>query len=460
MRQPIIYTILFIVLTATGCSFIASANEEPGEKDENLSIYEISMETDIDEDEEYYITAHYPQTPNNQIDQTIIDYVNKQKAYFKQESYQRNQQKNGGEVHELHIDFEVIHQDQRFFVVRFLETLDIGRDKMMTSQTIMNFDKKNGKALKVEELFKDDVYYVDRLHEWTKDQLAESGKENTSLYENLEAKSEVYENIAITDKGLMVFLEDPAHHSDTRVTIGKGKISHLIRSEYEEALVKAKENVSERTAEHKELGESNVDFSLDKKLHNEKKKVALTFDDGPHPEVTRKILDLLDKYHAKASFFMIGKRVGFYPDVAREVSERGHEIGNHTWDHSRLERLSEEEVEQQISSTQAILERVTGQNVNSLRMPFGNIPSVPYKGKLDTVPWTIHSEKWEDQEPLTVAQDILSQVEDGSIIMLHDLQNSTVETTDILLRRLSSEGYQVVPVGVLMEEKESRSVLD
>lgn len=452
MRQPIIYTILFVLLTASGCSFIANANEESGKKKgKQAAMYDVSIETEINEFEEYHMTAHYPQTPNNQIDQTIIDYVNQQKALFKQESYKSKQKNNGDQAHELHIDFEVIHQNQRFFVVRFIETIDLGRGGVITNQTIMNFDKKNGKALSMEELFKEDIYYVDRLHDWTKEKMIDAGEENSKLIDKLEAKPEFYEDIALTGEGVLVFIDDPANEEPVRVIIEKSKVSKLLRSEYKGAFQEAPEAMTNLTSEDQGSDNKYQDFTLDDHLHEEGKEVALTFDDGPHPEVTRQILDVLDQYEAKASFFMIGKRVGYYPEVVREVSERGHEIGNHTWNHPRLGRMSDEQINQQISSTQTILEQVTGQKVDLLRLPFGNLPSANYQEEGHVVPWTIYSEKWEDLPPEAVAEDILSKVEGDSIILLHDLQLSTVETVELLLEHLYAKGYKVVPVSHLSD---------
>ncbi|GEN53414.1 polysaccharide deacetylase family protein [Halobacillus faecis] len=460
MRQPIIYTILFVLLTASGCSFIANANEESGEKTDIQVMYDVRIETDISEFEEYHMTAHYPQTPNNQIDQTIIDYVNQQKALFKQESYKSKQKNDGSQAHELHIDFEVIHQNQRFFVVRFIETMDLGAGGVMTNQTIMNFDKKNGKALSLEELFKEDIYYVDRLHEWTKEKMGDAGEGNSQLMDKVEAKPEFYEDVAFTGEGLLVFIDAPASQEPYRVMIEKDKVSRLLRSEYTDAFIEAPDVVDNTTSEDKGTDNHYKDFSLDNHLHGERKEVALTFDDGPHPEVTREILDVLDKYEAKASFFMIGKRVGYYPEVAREVSERGHEIGNHTWNHPRLGRLSDDQINQQLTSTQTILEQVTGQKVDLLRLPFGNLPSANDQEENIVAPWTIYSEEWEDLKPETVAEDILSEMEGDSIVLLHDLQHSTVETVDLLLKGLYAEGYEVVPVGHIIDKQENRSVFN
>lgn len=453
MKQPIVYTLLLALLTASGCSFIANANEQPNKKVSNeSSFYDVTMESKIEEYDDYHITIHYPQTSNNQIDQTIVDYVNQQKARFKKESYKSKQLSEEQGTHELHIDFEVIHQNNRFFVVRFIETMDIGGEKVITDQTVMNFDKKIGKNLDMGELFKDNIYYVDRLHEWTIEKLGENEGKYEQVLKGLEATPETYENIALLNEGIIVYIENPESNEPVEVVLDLGKVSSLLRSNYVNSLEQASEKDKETDTVEKDISSGNMNSSfVDKNLNSKEKRVALTFDDGPHPKVTTKILDILDQHEVKASFFMIGKRVSFYPDTAREVGARGHEIGNHTWNHPRLNRLGAAEIDQQISSTQTIIEQVTGQQSDLVRLPFGEPTSVAYNGDLNAVPWTIYSEAWRDQEPLTIVQDILSQVEDGSIILLHDLENYTVETVDLLLERLNSEGYQVVPAGDLLE---------
>lgn len=445
MRQPILYTLLFVMLTASGCSFIANANVDSEKQDSDRpAIFDVTIETEIDEYDEYHITIHYPQTPNNQIDQTLVDYVNRQKAKFKQESYQSKQQSGEDYSHELHIDFEVVHQNTRFFVVRFIETMDIGKEELVTNQTIMNFDKKTGKPVEVEELFKDDVYYVDQLHTWILEKLEGTEGDGRELRSQLKATPQHYENIAFSAEGLNVYL-DAENLNPMMILVERDEILPLLRAEYADALEDPP--IEEAVSQSEEKREKVwVVESADSHFNETTKKVALTFDDGPHPTVTRSILDILDQYGAKASFFMIGKRVSYYPDVAQEVSERGHEIGNHTWDHSRMSRLAPEEVEQQMTSTQMLIEQVTGQKAELVRLPFGDYPPFTARGNLEQVPWTIYSEEWTEKEPLIVAQEILSQIEDESIILLHDLDRSTVETVEILLKRLEKRDYQFVPV--------------
>lgn len=166
MKPIIIYMALFSLLLMAGCSFIANANED-SKTSQAEPIYDVNIQTEIVEFEEYHITVHYPDTPNNQINQTIIDYVNQKKAAFKKESYKSLQENEVKSSHELHIDYEVLHQDHRFFVVQFEETMDVVPGEPVIKKTTINFDKKNGKRIELKDLFKEDLPYIDRLVEFT-----------------------------------------------------------------------------------------------------------------------------------------------------------------------------------------------------------------------------------------------------------------------------------------------------
>lgn len=101
--------------------------------------------------------------------------------------------------------------------------------------------------------------------------------------------------------------------------------------------------------------------------NSNKKKVALTFDDGPHPTNTLEILELLDKTDAKATFFMLGNRVDFYPDIAKVIAEKGHELGNHTWTHKDLTTLGQEEISEEVAVTNEVIRNATGEEPTVFR---------------------------------------------------------------------------------------------
>ncbi|MGP4068594.1 polysaccharide deacetylase family protein [Halobacillus sp. B29] len=447
MKPIIIYMALFSLLLMAGCSFIANANED-SKTSQAEPIYDVNIQTEIVEFEEYHITVHYPDTPNNQINQTIIDYVNQKKAAFKKESYKALQENEVKSSHELHIDYEVLHQDHRFFVVQFEETMDVVPGEPVIKKTTINFDKKNGKRIELKDLFKEDLPYIDRLVEFTAGTLKKDGDYSEDMDSALKTIFNNNLHIALTGEGIAVYINGVADFPE-KVVLGEKAVNELLRPEYANAL-ELTGNIKKEEPIYKE---EDSTFSAEdyRSQHGRSgsKEVALTFDDGPHPEVTANILETLSEYEARATFFMIGKRISYYPEVAKQVAKEGHEIGNHTWDHPRLSRLPQKEVTQQIDSTQQIIKQVTGQKPDIIRLPFGDRPPVTYKKEIGTVPWTVEVKGWQKLEPSQVAENVLSQVEDGSIILLHDLQPSMEEAVELIVKSLKQEGYTFVTVSEL-----------
>ncbi|UZM99884.1 polysaccharide deacetylase family protein [Lysinibacillus sp. MHQ-1] len=138
-----------------------------------------------------------------------------------------------------------------------------------------------------------------------------------------------------------------------------------------------------------------------------KKRIALTFDDGPHPKVTEQILNILDKYHAKATFFMLGSRVQYYPDIARDVLARGHEIGNHSWNHPVLTKLTQEQVMKEYNTTTAEIEKAINHGATVFRPPYGATnDTIDAEIPVPVVLWTIDTLDWKHRN----AQQLLPNV--------------------------------------------------
>ncbi|MGP4076186.1 polysaccharide deacetylase family protein [Halobacillus sp. K22] len=450
MKPIIIYMALLSLLLMTGCSFIANANGD-SQKSTGEPIYDVKIQTEIIEYEEYHITIHYPDTPNNQINQAIIDYVNQKKAAFKKESYEALQKNEGKSSLELHIDYEVLHQDRRFFVVQFEETTDVVPGEPVVKKTIVNFDKENGKRIELNELFKQDLPYVDRLVEFTVEALKADENYSADMEDALKTIFNNNLHIALTGQGIVVYINGVSDFPN-KIVLNEKAVDELLRPEYAKALeLPGKINKEKPTYKEEDSTFTAEDYRS-KHGSSGMKEVALTFDDGPHPEVTTNILEALNEYEAKATFFMIGKRISYYPEVARQVAEAGHEIGNHTWDHPRLSRLPQKEVTQQIDATQQIIKQVTGQKPDVIRLPFGDRPPVTYKKEISAVPWTVEVKDWQKLENSQVAENVLSQVEDGSIILLHDLQPSMAEAVELIVKSLKQEGYTFVTVSELNAE--------
>ncbi|WP_350274166.1 polysaccharide deacetylase family protein [Kribbella sp. HUAS MG21] len=178
------------------------------------------------------------------------------------------------------------------------------------------------------------------------------------------------------------------------------------------------------------------------------KYVVLTFDDGPDPEYTPKVLDILAKYDAKATFFEIGQNVRKHPALTKRIHAAGHSVQNHTWTHADLRTLSATAFRQQLASTDEAIRAQTGSTPACLRPPYGGVNATVRQraralGK-DLVVWTVDSRDWTKPGTTAIVQRVLKNVHNGSVILMHDgggNRTQTVAALPAILQALKAQGY-------------------
>lgn len=195
------------------------------------------------------------------------------------------------------------------------------------------------------------------------------------------------------------------------------------------------------------------------------KKVAITFDDGPSPIWTPKILDELKKANIKATFFMIGHHVKKYPDVARRVALEGHQIANHGFAHSVLFYYTPDELEEDIKYSELVIKETTGQATTCFRPPKAMITHRE-KEKVKSmgyhvVLWSLNSKDWVTFDDKYIVRYILRHIQNGDIILFHDSggvlkteggdRSETVSTIPLLAEKLKERGFEFVTVDELLE---------
>ena len=188
------------------------------------------------------------------------------------------------------------------------------------------------------------------------------------------------------------------------------------------------------------------------------KKLALTFDDGPHPELTNKMLDLLDQKGVKATFFCIGNRVERHPEIVKEISHRGHIVANHTWSHPLIWGMMPGFlVKSQMEKCSAIIEHTIGKRPIFFRPPFGVInPRVRRfirRLGVETIGWNLRSR---DGGPLNrdqIYRMVRPKLEKGSIMLFHDTNAETYHALDRILDDCKQLGLDIVPLDQLIEKQ-------
>ena len=192
--------------------------------------------------------------------------------------------------------------------------------------------------------------------------------------------------------------------------------------------------------------------------HNDRMEIALSFDDGPHPRLTPVILKILEEYGIKATFFMVGENVGYYPAAARAVAEAGHEIGNHTFSHRKFGRLEEEELRREILSCEEAIASVSDSPVRFIRPPEGQMSDTMRRviGASDyrVILWDVDTRDWAHTPPAEITRHILDTVQAGDIILMHDFigyDSPTPEALRAVIPALLERGFHFVTVGELVE---------
>lgn len=189
-------------------------------------------------------------------------------------------------------------------------------------------------------------------------------------------------------------------------------------------------------------------------INPKKKMVALTYDDGPYTAVTNQILDTLEEYNGRATFFVVGSRVSTYKDCIKREAKLGCEIGNHTYNHTILTSVSASTIKSEIKKTNDAVKKITGQAPTIVRTPGGAVNStVKANVKYPMFNWSVDTLDWKYRNSSSVVSSIKSNVRDGSIILMHDLYGSTGNATEQIVPWLVKKGYQLVTVSELMAVK-------
>lgn len=180
--------------------------------------------------------------------------------------------------------------------------------------------------------------------------------------------------------------------------------------------------------------------------------VALTFDDGPRRSTTARLLDGLRERGASATFFLVGEQLAGNEDLIRRMAQEGHQIGNHTWDHVRLQGDELAHQMQEIQDTDKALKAILGDSGYWLRPPYGLIDQeMNAQIPVPMVQWSVDPRDWESRNTDQTVQAVLSEVQPGDIILLHDIYATSVEAALQIVDALTEQGYWFVTVEELLE---------
>ncbi|MCW5716236.1 MAG: polysaccharide deacetylase family protein [Bauldia sp.] len=186
--------------------------------------------------------------------------------------------------------------------------------------------------------------------------------------------------------------------------------------------------------------------------------VALTFDDGPHPTLTPRLLALLAEEDVRATFFVVGSRAQQWPDIIRAMNAGGHEIGNHSWNHPDLTQLGNDQVTEQLARTDAAIVSITGAAPDIVRLPYDASSSrVLSLISRPVIWWDIDTLDWKATSVGEVVDSAVRRARSGSIVLMHDIHATTVSAVRGIIEGLRARGFDFVTVSELMTGRPCRA---
>ena len=188
--------------------------------------------------------------------------------------------------------------------------------------------------------------------------------------------------------------------------------------------------------------------------------IAMTFDDGPHPILTPRLLDMLKVRGIKATFFLIGQNAAEYPDIVRRMAAEGHEIGNHTWSHPQLTKLNPAALRGEIDRTSSTIAEIIGKPVLIMRPPYGATSDyinhwINREFGMKVILWSVDPLDWKYRNSARVERQILAGARPGAIILSHDIHATTVAAMPDVFDSLLAKGYKFVTVSELIAMDEA-----
>lgn len=371
------------------------------------SSYEnINIKTKEAHEKRYDIAIQYPVFQQASLNKKIEQYVKQKESGFLKEVGETDRKMRNEQSASLRLTFELVPDSGGIYSVLFNEKTYITAEKNRILNETFIVDAAAGLLAKAPDLF------------------INPQKASTALH----IPVSINEAGLYVKNGEMVFFSDHKKHEGS---VPLHKAAPFLKKEWRDQLAAKAEP---------QAAPAGITS----------KKIALTFDDGPNPQSTKAILATLKKHHARATFFMLGSRVEQYPELADQVVQEGHEIGNHSFSHRNLTTLDKQGIEEEIRRTASAVEAAAGVSPLTVRPPYGATnASVNEVIGAKPLLWTIDTMDWKSHNPKAICGIVEKEAKDGSIVLMHDIHQTTAQSLDEIVSFLQKEGYELVTVSEL-----------
>ena len=378
-----------------------------------------NIETNIEESRQYVISATYPKTNIKKLDNEVENFVLSQITLFKNKS---KELKYLIDRDELNIDYDYYTVNDRYinitiklYIYHSLESIE-----EYYVQTYY-FDKISNRFYNVLDIFSNENDLLSKVNNMLI-------SNNKSMINNLGELTYSFDN----DYLIIYLIEN--NITTYKIPLNSIKLNiEIINNDKEKDIEPVIKN----------------DKIIDPKLPV----VALTFDDGPS-RYTKDIIDTLKSNNVNATFFVLGNKIEIYKDIISESIKNGNEIGNHSYNHKWLSKLSTNELLDQINKTQDILKETVNYTPTCFRPTYGSVNNRIRKSiNLSITLWTIDTKDWKINSVDRIVERAIKDIEDGDIILMHDIFQRSSEALKKIIPKLKEQGYQFVTISELEEVK-------
>lgn len=453
IRLICIFLCICIVGLSAGCAIISASDEiapptsSPGGSPQKHASSEGEYgvpESRITYGKHYISTVFFPKTENQEINEVISKRAQQAETDAKS-AICSTSGKNISEVDgEFNLDYTAQLSSSGIVGIHQFGWYSCdGQAAPVAISYTLNFDTKTGKLLAKDDLFTENgLSSLSTLCvEAAKKQLGEDVAISTPMFDSID-------QIQITRTGIDVYFSKGSIASESagaiKLSFSESQLVDILRflgSSQPDATPKPSDNAPSSSPSERTLDPS-------------KPMIAITFDDGPHGEITPQLLDLFNQNGGRATFCIVGSRIKGRESIIQRMAKESFEIGNHTWDHAKLLKMNREEIKVQIKSVNDKVFELTGKTPVFLRPTYGafndDMKSVTKELGMFMMNWTIDSEDWLSRDAETVYQKVMAEVKDGRVILCHDLYPSTLEAMKRIVPELTAQGYQLVTVSELM----------
>ncbi len=444
MKQKIFALLLVFsfVLTITGCK---SNQNNPMDDKPSIS-YEIknpshdvgSPQKLISYQENLTYDMQFPYIGNSNIDQIILNHINKKVNTFMSDN--ADYKANGkGDRKELYSSYQTFsYGDNNLSVeIQYLTKDPSNKTEIETVETLV-FNKE--KLISNENVFRSNK--MDIVSKAIKDAIMSNEKYKSDFEKNsngIPESIDAVKNFVFSGESVIFFYATgsvlPVQHGIVSVEVPKEKIEEAFSTSSPEPFKGPKSSAREAVEQGKPI-------------------IALTFDDGPMDGKTNIILDELEKYDAHATFFVVGNQAEKCPELLKRQIDLGCEIGNHTYSHESLSNLSVSQIENQINKTNNIVQQATGIVPSLVRPPYGNKnQTVKNTVKAPLILWDVDTLDWKTKNTNSTINKVLNEAADGNIILMHDIHDATVEAIKTIIPKLINKGFYLATVSEMFEAK-------